>query len=819
MKNRALSLVLCLALLVSAVAGIGAVATADTVWVDGTNGIGQYAVVAESDLTALGTNRLAGLTPTVKDEAGTTDSFGDSLAKLTDGSFGTAAGDYAATTQKAFSNEWACITYDLGKTVEVTGMLAASPLRDTATEGDWFLRWIKVYVGDSADTLFTSGNLVAQALKLGDEYADVQLKPEGGSATGQYVGFQFWVPGARGTFDNTADLYTGTNLNFTDTGTGVSKNQWGVLQIGELAVYGRDAINWQTGTNGIGQYAATTEADMLALGTNRLAGVTPSIVDEAGTVESFGDSLAKLTDGSFGTAVGDYAATTQKSLANEWASLSFDLTKSVEITEIVAASPLCSDVRGLRWIKVYVADDASALFTGTNLVAQALKLGNNNNDTTYGNVLLKPQGGSATGRYVGFQFWVPGARGTFDSTADLYTGTNLNFTDTGTALSRNRWGVLEIGELAVFGKDAINWQTGTDSIGKYAATTEADMLTYGTNRLVGLTPSIVDEAGTVESFGDSLTYLADGSFGAVVGDYAATTQKSLDNEWASLSFDLGYTTAITKVLAASPLRDTATEGDWYLRWIKVYVSNDAATLFADTNLVAQALKLDTAYEDVILQPQGGSATGRYVGFRFWVPGKAGTFDDTADMYTGTNLNFTNAGSAISKNQWGVLQIGELAVYGAQTAVPSSMGAQVRGDYNPDGSTALRFGFNATISGLTADGYVGNYAAATVVVADKTYDVVTAGALLVPGHKGSGADLEIGSSNAYVKDVAAEKVYSIEGSVVTYTVVVTNITADYLETLVWARPYVAYRDGGEVKYVYGEAISRSAQGVKDVTSIQ
>ncbi len=663
MKRRVLSVLLCLCLLMGLVAGIQMLPVAATQqWQTGTDGVGQYTTVTEGDMAVLGVNRLAGLTPTVTDEDNTEESFGKSLAKLTDGSFGTAAGDYAATTQKSFANEWASITYDLGKDFTITNALAASPLRDTAAEGDWYLRWIRVYISDREETLYTAANLVAQALKLDTTYEDVILQPQGGSAIGRYVGFQFWVPGNRGTFDSTANLYSGTNLNFTDAGVGISKNQWGVLQIGELAVYGNEHLDWQTGTQGVGAYAPAGPADLTWQGTNRLLGLTPTVKDESGNAESFGDSVSKLTDGSFGTAAGDYAVTSEKNLSNEWASLTYDLESEVEITRLLVASPVRDTVTEgdwlLRWIQVYVSDEEDKLFSGDNLVCQALKL-----EDSYRNMLLQPQDGSATGRYVGFRFWVPGTRGTFDATKDLYSGTNLNFTDTGVGISKDQWGVLQIGELAVFGKDAVNWQTGTQVVGKYAAATEADLTAHGDNLLVGLTPTVTDEEATKDNFGTSLSKLTDGSFGAAVGDYAATTQKSFVNEWASLQFDLGQPTKITEMLAASPLRDTATEGDWYLRWIRVYVGHDADTLFSETNLVSQVLKLDTAYADVLLQPQGGSATGRYVGFQFWVPGARGTFDSTADLYTGTNLNFTDAGTGISKNQWGVLQIGELAVYG------------------------------------------------------------------------------------------------------------------------------------------------------------
>ena len=150
-----------------------------------------------------------------------------------------------------------------------------------------------------------------------------------------------------------------------------------------------------------------------------------------------------------------------------------------------------------------------------------------------------------------------------------------------------------------------------------------------------------------------------------------------------------------------------------------------------------------------------------------------------------------------------------------SATMTAHAAQIRGD------GGLRFistidGINAT---RNADG-TANYSAATIAVNGVTYKVTTVGTVFARKTKLGSAELVLGLSGVSY-DIPAVKLQNpanaptgitMKDGTILFTGVIVNIPqTSYSETLV-ARAYVAYDDGGVIKYVYADPIERSYQGI-------
>ena len=142
-------------------------------------------------------------------------------------------------------------------------------------------------------------------------------------------------------------------------------------------------------------------------------------------------------------------------------------------------------------------------------------------------------------------------------------------------------------------------------------------------------------------------------------------------------------------------------------------------------------------------------------------------------------------------------------------------AQIRGD------GGLRFistidGINAT---RNADG-TANYSDATIAINGVTYNVTTVGTVFARKTKLGSAKLVLGLDGVSY-DIPAVKLQNpanaptgitVKDGAILFTGVIVNIPqAAYSETLV-ARAYVAYDDGGVIKYVYADPIERSYQEI-------
>lgn len=139
----------------------------------------------------------------------------------------------------------------------------------------------------------------------------------------------------------------------------------------------------------------------------------------------------------------------------------------------------------------------------------------------------------------------------------------------------------------------------------------------------------------------------------------------------------------------------------------------------------------------------------------------------------------------------------------------NLGGQVRLGATKD----LRFGFKLDADNVgyeDPDHADANYkraltADSKVYVDGKAYTVTDFGALL-SGY----SDAELNDVNARnAVKVSAENLFDVaENGDVTYTVVVTNIGDNQVDTKIYARPYVEYLDeAGQTQYAYGEKIDR------------
>ena len=223
--------------------------------------------------------------------------------------------------------------------------------------------------------------------------------------------------------------------------------------------------------------------------------------------------------------------------------------------------------------------------------------------------------------------------------------------------------------------------------------------------------------------------------------------------------------------------------------VKVYIGDDLSDLTA----------VDPVYEADPIE-NDGSAAGRLV-----------TLTKPA---TGKRMRVILGQHASYKTAW----ISELAAigYAAEESAVTVKGAQIR-SVDAEGKTALRFGFDAVLPGVSCQtGHIADYTQATVRVNGKTYPVVTAGALVAIASQATPAQLVIGTQNTAVRDVPANNLYSLTDYGAMYTAVVVGIPAAHRSTAIVARPYVAYDDNGVTRYVYGDTIRRCVNDVNDTS---
>ena len=113
----------------------------------------------------------------------------------------------------------------------------------------------------------------------------------------------------------------------------------------------------------------------------------------------------------------------------------------------------------------------------------------------------------------------------------------------------------------------------------------------------------------------------------------------------------------------------------------------------------------------------------------------------------------------------------------------------------------------------------DYSNAKVSINGVSRKVLRVGAIVAVTDKATGKELVVEDitkkTEAYIKNVAADKAYEVTNDTVSYVVTVTGIPEDAVAKSITVRPYVAYEDAaGKTQYTYGTAFTSSVQSVRD-----
>ena len=279
-----------------------------------------------------------------------------------------------------------------------------------------------------------------------------------------------------------------------------------------------------------------------------------------------------------------------------------------------------------------------------------------------------------------------------------------------------------------------------------------------------------------------------------------------------LTFDLGESTVIGRIVVGFPAEDTAGSNP---QVGVIYIADTEEDLFTDASVQATWSYLTNngnnwgniqAVSDkgVALDlPEG--VTGRYVGFKISEAGNVGY---------GVNLS-------------------EIGIYAKETAASclTNLGASVRNalSHQEGEPYALRFGFTA--SDTTAAYRAEDPAAAkdytadwgTVTVDGQAYPITRMGAM-VTRRSLRYADALVDPANMDTTtsaDVPAVKLTDVdaETGLVTYTAVVVNVPEGKAGHTLYARPYIQYTDGsGNTVTLLGEIIGRSVLDVLNAAEL-
>ena len=186
----------------------------------------------------------------------------------------------------------------------------------------------------------------------------------------------------------------------------------------------------------------------------------------------------------------------------------------------------------------------------------------------------------------------------------------------------------------------------TGAVGWWETITADSAVWQRENQLKSLTPLRID--GTAIRVTDT-QYLTDGRLNA---EPERTLVSGFYDGWAPLTFDLGAEYTLDQFLVAGGYESAA----YAPHRVKIYVSNTRETLYDDASLVVDSGAMEHTAKQWQLQPAGGTATGRYVGFSIYMP----------DYDVSTELCYDGAGNKLYANWWGGIRLGELGAYGSPT---------------------------------------------------------------------------------------------------------------------------------------------------------
>ena len=520
-----------------------------------------------------------------------------------------------------------------------------------------------------------------------------------------------------------------------------------------------ESPDWSAAVAGVlGQYIAADSVPAGSLITGKIP--TVGTTDTAWEVKSGSAAADKLTDGRFCTNNTTerviYDLSPRGYYSGSWAAFTFTLDAATEIDRFLIGSEAGS-AQYLTDARVYVSETLETLYEDANKVAEVTGV-------TLGNYFIR--GAVKTGCYVGFTFKNPGGSG-----APWYDQ-------------------IRFGELAVYGVDEPDWTYATE-VAKGQCVAADGRLQPG-SLIAGLEPTrgINGDEWPLCTWEDTkpLSYITNGTLILTNADNADRVKLNLQaagvgaQQWAQLTFDMGYMARLTHFLIGS---EYGTQQ--YLKNVRIYVSSSLAELYSEASLVTEVSEgtLGNYYL------KGETATGRYVGFTFKNPGGYWT------------------------PPWnGLLRIGELAAYG-EPVVLSSSGAQLRDPAATDGY-ALRFGFDVAGTGITyasadpaqAHNYARNLDKAYITVNGEKCKLLDMGAI-VSNTANFGEELTKDDvDDKHILNVIAQNLYAVEKKTVRFTAVIAKIPAGKESVTLYAAPYVEYESAAGTKILYGETVSRS-----------
>lgn len=295
-------------------------------------------------------------------------------AKATDGVLpGVSDSDTGKAELVGNPDAWASITYDLGDVYDLSQVLVGNSLE---TDTLYRLRWGKVYVSDSRQTLYNEKNLAVDYTGVNKQAFTVALE----DVVGRYVGFSFYILPKDGKYGE---------RRFADW--------YGRARIGELGVYGERYVDSIPTT----EITGTADSGKLPDGDNLLAGITPAF--PFGSSFDAPNSAERLTDGVIG-GVTNAANTTKATFGG--GALVYALSGEAEIKQILVGNALTvSNVDRTPRYQVFVSYDQQRLFSMENLVLDYSVAAGGYNAAQ---VFDLPK--SASGTVVGIRF-VGGVRG------------------------------------------------------------------------------------------------------------------------------------------------------------------------------------------------------------------------------------------------------------------------------------------------------------------------------------------------------------------------------------------------------------------------
>ena len=377
--------------------------TAEAAWTDGVKG--QYTVV---DAVPAG-SVLIGKTPTqdntttawVASEAGGT----GATAVVNDGALALTDPSQVACFGGCWGPKHYGFTYDMGGKYEFNSFLIGSNYSNGQQ-----MYWVKIYVGNDLSTLYADTNLVAELKGITRSEKNVVVRVgEGETATGRYVGFGCY---------SSADSIPDNN--------GQNYYYYGNLYLAELGAYGAEISDWTAGVQGEYQVVTSVPANSL------IAGKTPTkdATETAWTAKSDGGAPEVMTDGKLASSQVSELAMFENCWGPKHYGFTYDMGAVCTVDSFLIGGDY-GNGQQQYWVKVYVSDTLSTLYSDTSLVAEVKGM-----TRAEKNILVRlGEGITAEGRYVGF--------GCYSSPDGVKDNNNQNYW---------YYGTLRLGELAVYGK-------------------------------------------------------------------------------------------------------------------------------------------------------------------------------------------------------------------------------------------------------------------------------------------------------------------------------------------------------------------------------